>query len=59
MQINYYVKHVYGVPRMYIEDESMAKTIAGLVKMRTLDPEDKERLEVLGVEFHQVLAPLE
>lgn len=57
MKIPYYVRSVYGVNRMYIADAEQASTIAGLVKMRTLDPDDKERFEKLGIEFEKVHDP--
>lgn len=57
MRIKYYVKNVYGIDRMYIEDLDIADIIYALTKCNSLTPENKFLLERLGFTLTQTLPP--
>lgn len=57
MQIEYYVKHVYGVEREYPATEQMARIYHALTGEKTLRPNAKWALSALGHTFVEVLPP--
>ena len=58
MIIQYYVKQVYGVNKMYITDDRQAKLIQTLTNKKTIDQNDIEALtELTGCAWVQVFAP--
>lgn len=58
MNIQYYVKHVFGKPTMYIKDREQAAVVAVLIGRKILTQEAMEALKYFGVTFEQVLPPL-
>jgi hypothetical protein len=57
MKINYYIKNVYGLERIYISDPDVAIAIQKLTNQKTIDSRHIEALENLGFTFEQVLPP--
>lgn len=55
MDMNYYVKHVYGVEQMYLADKEQAHAVQLISGQKTITPYTKEGLERLGYTFKQVL----
>jgi type IV secretory pathway TraG/TraD family ATPase VirD4 len=48
MQINYHKKSVYGVDKIYINDEKTAASVSKLTGKKTIDARDIEALSELG-----------
>lgn len=57
MNIEYYIKNVYGNECRYILDEKIANIISGLTGQKTLLIRHMDLLEDLGFTFTQVLPP--
>lgn len=55
MNIDYYVKNVYGNEMMYIKDDAIWHSVSTLTQRKTLLNSDKKALEALGFSFTQVL----
>lgn len=53
--IRYYVRHIYGVPRIYLADTEQAKAIATLTRRKTVEEVDLKALETLGFVLVEVL----
>jgi len=51
MSIQLLVKNVYGNELIYVKDELAQKSIQALTKKKTVDFNDIEALEALGVTF--------
>ncbi len=57
MNINYYIKQVYGKDTLYIEDEKTATIVKKLTGLKTLTMDTKCAMEELGFTFSQILKP--
>ena len=60
MQVEYYVKHVYGRPLMYVlssTPEGFQNAHQCLTKRETLSEGDLVSYDTIGVEFLEVVAP--
>jgi len=57
MQINYYIKSVYGNDLKYISGDETEKAIQQLTGKETIDDDDIEALEQLGHEVNRVGRP--
>lgn len=57
MEINYYVKSVYGNEMAYIADTKKLQAISILTGQKTLSARHMEALEELGFSFKEVIAP--
>ena len=55
--IQYYIKSIYGVERMYISDPTVAESVSLLTGQRTLSWVHIAALERLGFKFEQILSP--
>jgi len=55
MEIEFYIKNVYGRMYMYILDPLIADTVSRLTGTKTLGEEAKSALTDLGFEFKQVI----
>jgi hypothetical protein len=54
MNIQYYVKDVYGIPTRYIANDEAAKLVRQLTGKKTVSSNDLEALEKLGHEIIRV-----
>lgn len=58
MQIEYYVKSVYGIECMYIKDQETAHNFRQLTERKTISHSDMNAVaKLFAVEFIQVLPP--
>lgn len=48
MEINYFIKNVYGGELMYISDKTIANAVGRLTNKHTIDESDIAALEALG-----------
>jgi hypothetical protein len=58
LNIQFFVRNVYGIPHKYMVDSKEAEAIRHLTSCTTLRETDKKALEDLGVTFEQVLDPV-
>lgn len=57
--IEYYVREVYGTPREYIKDETLARQVSILVGTKTINAEVRGLLQTISggaIQFKQVFA---
>lgn len=57
MKIYYYTKLHFGIPRVYVADETQAKAFHTLTKGKLVLPEHRKALEALGCTFEEVSEP--
>jgi histone H3/H4 len=58
MKLNYYTKHVYGQPMIYLADNKAQIAWHNLTGRKTITNEDMQRLTTLtGVTFERVFEP--
>lgn len=57
MQIEYYIKNVYGCENMYILNDNIANSVTELTNKKTISCRDIINLEKLGCTFKEVLPP--
>lgn len=50
MEIVVFEKSVYGLMKLYVEDEKVAQALQMLTGKRTIDQDDISALKVLGIE---------
>lgn len=57
MNIEYYVKNVYGREVMYLADPTKAEALTKLTRLRTMSKEHMEALQGFGFVFQQIDEP--
>ncbi len=57
MNIQYYIKDVYGRRVMYIVDPLKAEALTQLTRLKTMSKEHMEALQKLGFTFEEVEEP--
>lgn len=57
MQVEYYIKNVYGIDRIYIKDPKLAEAIARITGKKTIEENQIENFKELGIEFIEVVRP--
>lgn len=56
MQIEYYKKHIYGLPSLFIKDEKIARQVTKLTGRKTITDTDMAIMsELFKAEFIQVI----
>lgn len=56
-QLEYYTKHVYGNPLLYLVPTEQGKAIGRLIGKKTIDAMDVHNLQILGYTLIEVLPP--
>ena len=57
MELQYYVRNVYGTPTTYLVDSPAKQHVINLTGRKTLTASDVIALEALGFTFKQVFDP--
>lgn len=57
MTLQFYTKHVYGLPTMYLVDQNVAEAVRLFNNHKTMTDSDKKALEKLGFSFTEVVEP--
>lgn len=55
MEIEYYIKSVYGTDLIYVKEPLLAKAFETLTKKKTIDKKDMYALGEFGLTFKQAL----
>ena len=55
MPIQYRIRQIYGKDTIYIVDEKIAEAVTTMTGQKTLTPQAKRGLELLGYKLQQVL----
>lgn len=57
MNIEYYIKNVYGIDRIYIKDQKVAEIIARITGRKTLEQIHLNYFKELGINFVEIIPP--